>query len=374
MPDELKIDDNIIVEIDDPVADIQQGQDADGLPKTIPAKAEKAEKPPVRERKPSNHGELEALRRERDVERQERQNAAVIAERATTALAAERERRKRAEADADKRTDQTKRAYWGKVVAEDEHIDTMISSHKVEMATAKAALRAAYENGQHDQIPDLQEQIGKLAAAELKLQEVKRQTAAEVQKTKDIFREEAPRREEEPEPEVLKPQPQPKKITEDEWIAQFPRATRTFLEQNKDLVTDPTRHQELMKWSKEWAEDYGNHTLHTPDFVKAMKEKFAKPAETEMPETETDEYGEKNTVEVDTAPPKPKPAPSHAAPVSRNVAPGKPSTQGTKVRLTHEQANVAIAIYPDAKTPQEAQAWYARDLLRAQADGRFEPR
>ncbi len=67
-------------------------------------------------------------------------------------------------------------------------------------------------------------------------------------------------------------------------------------------MTDPGKHKELMDWANAWAADYGQGTIHSPQFLEALDEKFGS--------AEDDVAEEKVTA-------KPKSKVTAAAPVSR---------------------------------------------------------
>lgn len=171
--------------------------------------------------------------------------------------------------------------------------------------------------------------------------------------------------------------PEPKQKTPDEWIAQFPRKTASWLRENKDYVTDPSKNNEFIGFVREWAEDYGQSTVNGPQFLEALQEKFSPKPKQETRvvaaprETETVEEEE---VEINPTPQRKASAP--AAPVSRSTVLAKPSGNGatTKVKLTAEQFAIAPQLYPEANSEAEARAMYAKDLLRAQTEGKFAPR
>ena len=372
-------DSDILVDIEIPVDDQAKAYEAvfepDGTPKDEAApkiarvKDEPAE--PKTVKADTRDAEIETLRRERDTAAQ---TAKQIAEEASAVVARERQSRSEAEAEAAKRTDQAMRARWGQVTAEDDHVGGLLTSHKREQLDIKRELKAALDAGDTEKQAELMDRQSTVNAVVFELEKAKRTTASEVEKTRELFtsvqqqRAEADRRAaEKPAPKEEVKQPvQEKPKTPDDWIAQFPRKTANWLRENKEYVTDPDKHKQLMEFANEWATDYGQATLHTPQFIDAMNAKFAKQQEAEEPEQE-------NVVEVETTPK--RATQSHSAPVSRASAPTKPSGQsGTKVRLTPDQQNIALSIFPEAKSPSEAYVMYAQGLQKATSEGRFLPR
>jgi len=193
----------------------------------------------------------------------------------------------------------------------------MISSTKVEIASAKEAIKQAYALGQTDQLADLQERLSELSATKLELERAKRNTISEVRRADEITRVAA----EKPATTAIKEDPKPlaapaveTKQTPDEWIGQFPRKTQTWLRDNKDYVTDPSKHKALLEFANEWAADYGQATLHTPSFIEALNEKFSGEASDDGDVTINEDKPER-AVERET--PKPKAKTMSSAPVSR---------------------------------------------------------
>lgn len=373
------MDRNSDIMVDIPIDDTAKAYDdafeIDGTPKDLaPAKTrtprdDTASPKTAKEKTDTRDDELATLRRERD---HAAQTAQQIASEYAATIAAERKARQEAEAEVSKRTDQTMRARWGQVTAEDDHVGGMLTSHKREQLEVKAQLKAALDTGDTEKQSELLDTQSKLNAAIFELEKAKRNTAAEVEKTRDLFASIQKQNAEKPTPKEdpeVKPAVEAKRQpTPDEWIGQFPRKTANWLRENKDYVTDPDKHKELMAFAQEWAADYGQSTLHTPQFIEAMNAKFSsKPDEDDQPEQET-------VVDVETAP-KQRAAPAHSAPVSRASAPTKSSSQtGTKVRLTPDQQSTALSIFPEAKTPAEAYVMYAQGLQKATSEGRFLPR
>ena len=223
--------------------------------------------------------EREALRRERDSERAER-------ERFAREAALERDGRIKAEGEVARRTDQTLQQYHGRAIAERrqakaefDHVDGMLVSHASEIAATQDALRRAKETGQIDQEVTLQTKLGELSAAKLALEQAKRSTESALREKDAKYREAeeliraAPVKKDEPKAEEKNPDP-PKQLTPDEWIAQQPRKTAAWLRENKDYVTDPAKHKELIMFANGYAQDYGANSLHSPQFLSELENKF----------------------------------------------------------------------------------------------------
>jgi hypothetical protein len=68
------------------------------------------------------------------------------------------------------------------------------------------------------------------------------------------------------------PRQQQRQLTVEQWIDQHPRKTAEWMHANKEFVTDRDKHEALLEFGREWAADYGQHTLHSPQFIEAMEE------------------------------------------------------------------------------------------------------
>ena len=280
-----------------------------------------AKEPVVKaEASPERDEERETLRRERDAERAER-------ERFAREAALERDGRIKAEGEAARRTDQTLQQYHGRAIAERrqakaefDHVDGMLTAHANEIASTKSALKQAIETGNTDQQTELQAKIGELSAAKLALEQAKRTTDAALREKDARYREAedmvraAPVKK--PEPEAKKAEaPAPKVKTPDEWINEQPRKIASWLRENKDYVTDRTKHEELVKFARDYAEDYGASAIQTPQFVSELESKFGARNEDEpMDEVEDERPVRKSAPESAS---KPASRSVSSAPVSR---------------------------------------------------------
>lgn len=370
---------DLVVDIDMP-SDIALAFDDDGMPKTVPGdvevvKAKEADDEPKTEKeaeKPDTRdADIVELQRERDAERLARQRLTADA---NAKIEAERRARAEAESDRDKHRDQTLRAHWAKVNAENDHVESVLAAQKAEIANLKSQMKSANENAQFDVAADLQERLATAAFQAAQLEQAKRGTAAEVERAREAFRAPPPQQAkkevvEEPVVEEPKPTRQP---TPDEWISQFPRKTQSWLKENKDYVTDPDKHKKLIEFANEWAQDYGQNTLHTPPFIEALAAKF-NPPKPKKAEQEKPMSGKEAEVDVTESPVK-KGASLPSAPVSRS-SPAQPSGSGAmgKVRLSADEQNTAAMMYPNMDR-QSALKKYAANKLRATADGMYAPR
>lgn len=298
--------DSLVIEI--PSDAITIGHDPDGLPKTVavepPAREELG---PVVEAK-DNTAELEALRREReDLARERDAKAAEAAEHAKQ-LATERAARLAAEEQSGKSTEFGWRAHWAKVNAEAESIASGLGTTKEMLATAERELQAASEAGEHSRFAEITTRIGRLSNTLGELERGQRAAAAEIEDAKQRYAAYAETQKtpikKDPEPEVKK-EPEPKQLSPEEWMRQFPRKTQGWLRDHKDYALGGAKHGDLVKFANEWIEDYGAHTLHSPQFLEHMNQHFNP--------SEGDEMADEPVREA----PKTKAKAVPAAPVSR---------------------------------------------------------
>lgn len=348
----------------------------------VMAPAVEKEKPEVKEEaseaKPAapaiSEADLAAVRRQADEANAQREAAAKSLQEEKTA---------RAKSDAEFLETKFGLAHTHHLRAQSEkrEIEAHISNWETAANVAKRDLTAAKEAGDAaaeaeaiQAITKAQHRISSLEIARGQADEVIEDARREAEKlAKQLVAKKAP----EAEPEVKKEEPPPpKKMTEEDWIGQFPRKTASWLKENRAYVSDPVKNMEFVSFVKDWAEDYGQSTVNGPEFMRALTEKFTpKPktearhvAEAREPEVEEEE------VEIDTTPKRRNAAP--AAPVSRSTLLAKPSGSGAtaKVKLSAEQYAIAPSLYPEAESEAQARALYAADLLRARSEGKFEPR
>lgn len=372
-------DEDMLIDVEIPL-DIVQALEQSGAAMQEPAVVEKKPEP-----KPEPKVQEEAPKKvapsfsEADMEAARRQAAEAQArgEALAKTVDVEKAARVKAEEEALSSRFAVVNSHYRRTEADKAEIVAYIANWESAADVAKRNLALARESGNLEDetaairaMTKAEHMIGQLKTAEAnadtEIERARRQAemvAAEVAEKKEAPRKEDPA-----------PAAEPKQKTPDEWIAQFPRKTASWLRENKDFVTDPSKNGEFIAFVKDWAEDYGHSTVNGPQFLDALSAKFSpKPTKQEItavaeePETEEE-------VEIDTAPKRKTSAP--AAPVSRSTAPTKPSGNGstTKVRLTPDQYAIAPALYPEAGSEAEARAMYAQDLLRAQSEGKFAPR
>ena len=305
--DQISVDDDVIAI---PSDEIQLGHDTDGMPMAVPGTKAATGKAiededggePARERtrkaEPSvSADEIEAARRDLEAARREAAESRRLAE-------VERAARAKAEDQAGRSTEFGWRAHWAKVNADAETMDGYIASTQSHLEAAERDLQAGIEANDASKISQATRLIARLEGQLDKFESGKAGAKAEIAKTEREYaayaeaQKAAPAEKAQPEPDKTAP----KAPTPDEWIATHPRKTQEWLRSNKEYVTDPAKHAELMKWANQQAADYGSHYIHSPQFLEALNEQFGS-AEDDVPE-------EKVTA-------KPKSKVTAAAPVSR---------------------------------------------------------
>lgn len=392
MPDTELIE----IPIDD---EITLGFDHDGLPRTEPvvkptqAKAPEAAPKKSAEDKPEapaiDPSEFAAVKRRAD-------ESAAQYEAIQKELEAERDARVKAEKAHGKVAEDANRVYWEGVKANWDKINTdrdLISNSKSFLETQldiikdrhRAAAEAADSNAQTEAAAKMAEIQAQLRDISRGLDSADEHIAREKRRIENEWAEyqaQMKRAKEKPEPEERK-EPEkkdpPKQKTPEEWIAQFPRKLAGWLTDHKDYVTDPSKHKEFLDFANEWAADYGQNSIQTPQFVQALQDKFTPKPKQEM--TREEEMADEEEVETEEAAPPPKKS-APAAPVSRS-SPGRPGS-GNTIKLTTEQHAVAPELYPNyndlspetqkkfpAWSPTAARFQYHQDLRRAESEGRF---
>lgn len=320
--------------------------DADGLVEggdPAPLEAKKSAKKGPASPAPIDPAVVDTLRRERDEAATARARAESLVAEERSKREAEQARAEKAEAQAGRSTEFGWRAHYAKVNSDADSIKSALGATQQAIDNDTAALQAASEAGDHAQIAKLNAQIAKNSSYLTRLEEGKAGAEAEIVKAEREYAayaeaQKAPAKKDDPEPPKKEEQPAPKALSPDEWIGQFPRKTQSWLKEHKDYVTDAGKHQELLGFAKEWADDYGQSTLHTPAFIEALNQKFAPAAEEEEPEVVADE----EVIEQPKVQPRKAAA---SAPVSRNATPAKSSGSMGKIALTRSQYDIAPQIY-----------------------------
>jgi hypothetical protein len=294
------------------------------------------------------------------------------------------------------RTTQALRAHWRAVnethdrtVAHHKQVLAQIASNKALEASAERELQTALEAGQDaGRIAKANAALAS-AAASLTMLEAQRAAAEQavtdsqsvVERTQSQYEAIRQTREEQAkqaktEPKPAAEEPEAKRLTVDQWIDQHPRKLASWLREHKELCTDEAKRAELMQFGAEYAQDYGQAAVHTPQFIEAMAAKFA-------PKTEDDEVDDENNEPPVEEKPEPRRS-APAAPVSRGNSPTRPSGSGDKIKLTPEQHAIAPTIIdsfedldPDFKerfkvwSPTAARFQYERNLKKSLSDGKM---
>lgn len=352
------------IDLSIPADEISLGFDKDGLPRSEPV-----EPKAVEEKKPDDppritQDDLDSARWQADQIAKERDKLAKEVQTAREAHGA-------TERELGTRTSQAIRAHMHAVSSEHQQFVNALSAVKLEAETAKRELQMAMADEGIDgaergrRVADAQERMSLAAAdmrtleqakigAEQRLEEAKRTVEKLAPDGSPPARQEAKR---EVEPEI--------KQTPDQWIGQFPPPTQRWLNEHKDYVTDLKLNRKLIRFADEFMDDFGEKNLHTSQFIEALNGKFfPKPAK----ETETVSKEEDGVeVETEAAPQRRQSAP--AAPVrGSNSHGGKPSNMQGKVRLSAQEQNAAIGMFPKL-SQQEALHKYAQFVKRLEQDG-----
>lgn len=385
----------IEIPIDD---DIQLGFDETGFPRTEPtakpAPVKEAKEPAEKAAKAEpaiDPDEFAATKRRAD-------DAAAREQAARSELEAERQARIKAEKDRGETVDKAADIYWEGVKAGWQKINTdrdLIANSKTFMASElerakerhRAAGEAADSAAQTEAAADMADISAKLRDLARGLESADEHIAREkarIEREWDQYssqREKSAREAAEPEPPKKKEESK-KQQTPEDWIAQFPRKLAGWLTDNKDYVTDPKKNRDFIEFANEYAADYGQGAVQTPQFVQALREKF-EPKAPAQETTREDEMAESDVETEEAAPPPSAKKSAPAAPVSRS-SPGRPAS-GNTIRLTTEQHALAPDLYPNyddlspeakkkfpAWSPTAARYQYHADLKRAEAEGRFQ--
>lgn len=166
--------------------------------------------------------------------------------------------------------------------------------------------------------------------------------------------------------EARKSNPQPQRIQYTDPVealaSTLEPASAAWVRAHPEYARDPAKYQEMVAASN-WAIAKGN-AANTPAYFRKVEEMLdlASAAVTTTSEATTSNAENPMSSASRSVPPA-------AAPVSRNGAgPGQPRP-GT-FQLTREQAEIAVASFPDMK-PVDAHRAYARNLTELRATGRL---
>ncbi len=360
------------VDVDIPI-DIEGAYDPDGLPKVVATTRVKTPAAPAI--KPE---EVEALRRERDAERDARTRAQQDAAKATAAA-------KTATGKLTETQVQAYGAHYARINGELARINDAIGSTQAmadgaerELIAAERDLGLATEPADREALAERKvkasRELAKLESEMTALQTGKHQAAAQAEDAKRYWEAAAQHADAaakaaaaEPPPKETEVQKTPQQLA-DEWIASCPSATRPWLRDNTEYTSDPKKHRQLLRFADEYADDHGGLTaLDSQDFVAALNAKF-KPRE--------------EVVEENDEPPAQTEAVSRgartAAPVSRSSGPPSGNGAGggnsrSRITLSGAEQSTALAMYPDMERPAALKK-YAENKARAIADGLYAPR
>lgn len=282
MPDqvvELPADD-MIVEIKP--EDMQLGNDSDGLPKTVPGGASGgviAKVAPV-EAKPELDVELltKQLAESRDLADQLRRQRASEAAEAQARIAEARKAADTAVDERDRTTNVAMNAHWERLQEGRLASESGMAAANTAIENASRDIATAMESNDPLKMINAQRALARAEATLMELEKRKADFDDKIEQARVSFsertqaqREAAHARAQEAQRRAQAP---PKQPTVDEWIDQFPGKTAAWLRANRDYVTDTAKHNAFIDFSRQWAQDYGKETWHSPPFIEALEKQF----------------------------------------------------------------------------------------------------
>ncbi len=377
------------------VVDIESGQDADGLPKTLPKKADgtpddrHTEKPdPAEEARKAAEADLgkawqaerAALVAQRDAERAERER---VQAQARERLEAERKRREEAEAQRDERATWAKNSHWQVLQERKANFEQGFQTMTAHVESLQAQLETASEAGDHKRIAFLNTELAESTQAKNNFAQASKRIEQEIAEVGAQFRaaDEKERRQKEQEQErEQKGDDNKKGFDLDEWIAQSPAITQPWLKAHRAELSNPKYLARVYAHAQSYSLDRDDpNALDSAEFVASLEAKFDKKEPAPMTDKKEEKREEAKEEEVE------EPRASHAAPVSRGTRPAQPSGNAGKIELTRDEFNAAPNMYstyddlgPEAKAKfpawsETAARWqYHHDKQRAKAAGKYD--
>lgn len=327
-----------------------------------PADKEPAAKVPAVAKQPAaSSDELESVRR-----------IAETAQARGDALArtAEEERRARLKAEEEAQRNQTYalNAHLARVTADHDQLAQAITQWETHAEMAKRQMAQAAEAGDWNAHAEAQRAVAKAEASIAQLETGKagaKQDIEAAKRARQAAIEAAQQRASQPQ---TREEPEPKVIAEDyidQVRAKVGAPAADWLKDHKEFVTDGRLNRKMQAFVEDWADRNGENALRSAALREALEDRFfpkAKSKDTRESEDDTVSEPEEET-----------PRRQPAAPVSRTNG-AKPGIQtgakGTKVRLSAEEAQTAVHMYPDL-TPQDAQKRYATNKARLMSEGRL---
>lgn len=325
------------------------------------SKTKEAAKPAVSER------DLEAARRQ-VTETQTR-----LREIETTAQA-EREARLRAEEQAFKNQAYALNAHLARVTADHDQFETAIKTWETQAEMAKHQMASAAENGDWKTHADMQSVLAHAQATIAQLESGKAGAKSEIEKAQRLREEAAARAEAEIRREPERKDPEPKKVTPEEYISTVRGAIgddgAKWLEDHKEFVTDGRLNQKMRTFIEDWVDRHGESALRTQALADALDERFFPGTKKAAQDPEPSNDDEETDVSEEEEAPKRAPA----APVSRQVnsAVRSPTAVqgGNKIRLSADEQAIAVQLYPDIPAA-DARKRYATNKARLLKEGRL---
>lgn len=307
---------DLVVEI--PADTITLGHDPDGLPKTDPVKdnggppAEFKDEPTAKEvaDKKIEDDLVKALQADKSRLSRERDDRAREAQEARENAETERKAREAAEGESAKNTNIAMQAHWRSINADHQQIVGAISQADTEAAAAEREYAAAMQEQDYTKAAAAQRTMAKAESIRTQLEQGKSGAERAIAEAREAF---ATQKVETPKEEK---KPEPKKPTLDDWISGCPDATKPWLEQNRDKLSDQKFFARINAFAQSYALDHDDAgALNSPEFVKALNAKmFPKAAKTDEQEMEVADDNQNDPV----AEPKAKAKVTAAAPVSRS--------------------------------------------------------
>lgn len=306
--------------------------------------------------------------------------------------AADRERAMKAEGDAHKSETIALTAHAARMKSEldratsdKSQVKSHISQWNNHIEMAKQNLISARESGDakteaemQDQIATARAQIAQLEQTDVnvdrEIQRLKQEAdaaVAQVQRSRQAAAEREERLRREAEEEAKKPKP----IDPDVYVEKVRRAIGDYgaewFKEHKEFATDDAKNRKAQAFTEDWVDRHGEAALRTPAFKEALEARFfpqnvkKKDADPE-PQQQTRRQEKRMSDEDRDA--------QAAAPVGRqtNSASGgsNGSSGGSKMRLTVEEANAALDLFPEMD-PAAARKAYAENKAKLIAAGKL---
>lgn len=341
----------IIVEIKP--GTVEAGPTDRGIPTAAPPKGDALDVEDLQKKLEESQRNTEELRRVRAAELAEAQRRIAAANQAV-----DEEAKKREQA-----VDVGMRAHWERLHEAKYAADAGVAAASNAIESASRDIQAAMEANDSLKMIAAQRSLARAEASLIELERRKEGVDQDIERARQSFSQHSHQARQEAEARERRKQQaeetqQRRSQTPDEWIDQFPGKTREWLRAHKDYVTDASKHREFLDFSKEWAQDYGQQSWHTPPFIAELERRF----------------GDGGASHDDGRDPKPEPATRSAsrAPAPRAVAPASRggseyySSTNTSARKVMLPADLAKFVRETNLDPEQ----YAQGILEDIQAGR----